>query len=192
MLLTVQEDPHRGKHCNSTSWKNYDVMCMTDGINGQRISFSALYVLYEKLWPRKRGKKTACLPCSSWGTSVLSRQGEERNDDWRGLDNVWEESPSSGVLRGSVHVTCSDSSQASELKKLNLCCRSTDVTFWSLLSLGSLIVAELKRKRPCPHREYKDLFFQTILCFHWGKMIFFYLKLDCACWIILCSIKALL
>lgn len=75
-----------------------------------------------------------------------------------------------------MHVTCSDSSQASELKKLNLSCRSTDVTFWSLLSLGSLIVAELKRKRPCPHREYKDLFFQTILCFPLRKNDFFLLE----------------
>lgn len=75
-----------------------------------------------------------------------------------------------------MHVTCSDSSQASELKKSSLSCRSTDVTFWSSLSLGSLIVAELKRKRPCPHREYKDLFFQTILCFPLRKNDFFLLE----------------
>lgn len=66
--------------------------------------------------------------------------------------------------------------------------------FQSLLSSGSLRVAELKRKRPCPHREYKDLFFQTILCFPLRKNDFFFfpLKIDCACWIILCSVRTLL
>lgn len=71
--------PTGDEHCNSTSWKNYSptengVMCMTDGRNGQFIYFQPC-MCYIKSYGLKRAKKTACLPCSSWGASGLSGRG---------------------------------------------------------------------------------------------------------------------